>query len=1052
MDHDVSFGTIVRRRRELLRLTRSALAERVHCSEATIKKIERDERRPSAELAALLAAQLLIPDAEREAFRLAAAGERSVPLGADYPPPPRAPAAPADVFVARERELAYLQTQLQRARSAQGRVVFVTGSAGSGKSALARAVVRRSLQQHADMLALSGACAAYIGVGDPYLPFREQLDLITGEVALAYETTGLDDEAVRRLWELLPFTCDVVFEQGADLIGTLRSGTALAARLAQAFTAGAPVGAQMVRLQALLAREAVPPLQHERALFTQYTRVLQAIAAHRPLILVIDDLQWADEGTLSLLFHLGRRLANHRILLIGLYRPLEPPPTAPNDAHPLQPAIDELQRLYGTQTVDLGNIDRKGFVDALIDSEPNQIGAAFRTRLYRQTAGHALFTVETLREMQERGVLVRNSAGAWIEHASTEGAPLPARAEAVIRERLGRLPADLRALLTVASIEGEGFTLEVVAAALERSPAAVSRDLEALLAGRHHLIDLDTGRTVAGRELRRFRFRHNLFQMYLYNAAGDAQRKRLHGVVGATLERLYTPDLAWVAAQLAHHYLAADAPRDAVRTLQLTAESALRVFAIGTTLQAYNQAIALAEAHPEAFGADDTAGLYERRGRALAEAGAFAEAVADLELALQTYVPGHARRREVLTSLGMTHRRQDNYAAARATLTEAVALARAADDAPGIADILYHLGTVAWSAGDNAEASAVHEEAVTICRREGLEGIVAIQAFHGWGEALVAQAKPNEAIGMFMRSLELARAAGDRSYEAENLMMLGFASAGFCGVGAYRQGLAYFDEALAISRDLQLDWHTGYSLFGRGQARGWAGDYRGGVADLTEALSLQLSGGAARYRVIALDFLGELMADLGEWSSALTLHKQSLLLARESGVRYWEPRQQANCALAELALGNANVGAELAEALARARRNRQGFLATRCLEALAALELARGAYDSALAYADQFDELARLGGMADHAALAQLWRGRALAGAGQHGAAEAAFRRAAEAALASGRLAVAADAYAALGALYAAEGRIEAAAAHQAAADVAAAIQRPSAEAMAQRR
>ena len=143
MEYGDSFGAAVRRRREVLRLTRGALAARVCCSEATIKKIERDERRPSPEVAALLADHLLVPAGEREAFLQWARGARATPpaqLG--YPPPPFAH-APAPVrtepFVARERELAYLHSQLGHALAHQGRVAFVTGSAGSGKSALVRA-------------------------------------------------------------------------------------------------------------------------------------------------------------------------------------------------------------------------------------------------------------------------------------------------------------------------------------------------------------------------------------------------------------------------------------------------------------------------------------------------------------------------------------------------------------------------------------------------------------------------------------------------------------------------------------------------------------------------------------------------------------------------------------------------------------------------------------------------------------------------------------------------------------------------------------------------
>lgn len=1049
MDYDDSFGVAVRRRREALRLTRGALAMRACCSEATIKKIERDERRPSPEVAALLAEHLLIPANEREGFLLWARGLRTTRAAeTGYPPPPfaRTPAPmQADVFVGRERELAYLQAQLEAARAYQGRVVFVTGSAGSGKSALARAFVEQSCRRYADLIPVSGACTAYVGIGDPYLPFREQLDLLTGEIALPYESGGINAEVVRRLWELLPHACDALLEHGADLIGTFRSGNAIAARVAQALDAGAPVAAQATRLQGLLARRAAPAPLHQLDLFTQYTRVLHTLAERHPLLLIIEDLQWADEASLSLLFHLGRRLAGQRILIVCIYRPLE---QATEAQHPLQPVVNELQRLHGTRVIDLGQIDRQGFIDALLDAELNQLGPAFRAALYRQTAGHALFTVEILRDMRERGALVRDPAGVWVEGSVPEWAALPARAEGVIRERLERLPASLRTLLTAASIEGESFTAEVVAAALELEPDAVRHMLSAVLADQQHLIDAEAGRTANGRRLSRYRFRHNLFQTYLYAVAGPTERARLHQAVGAALEHLYASSLEMVAPQLARHYIAADSPPDAIRALIIAAGSALRLFALGEALRSYDQAIALAEGYPDSA-PEQLTSLYEQRGRTRAEAGEFTGAVIDLEKALDTYPTHDLRRRSVLVALGMAHRRQDHYGAARARLAEALELARAAADSHSIADILYHLGTVAWSAGDNVEASAVHEEAVLLCQRENLGGLVAIQALHGWGEALIAQARPNRAIGMFIRSLERARSTGNRSYEAENLMMLGFAHAGFTGIGQYDQALAYFDQALAISQSAQLDWHTGYVLVGRGHVKGQAGDYRAGIADLTAALELKPSTGTARYQIMALDLLGDLAAELGEHQHALGLREQAHTLAQQVGSTFWLPRQQANMALAHLATGDRCGSSLLEAALELANCRGQGFHATRCLEGLAALTIAQAAYSEAIAYSDQLIELAHTGGMVEHEAIGRYWRGRALLAAGSYAEARIALQQAAEATRVIGRPVLVINAHQALAELCAAEGRPAEAEQHQAAAQAASTlIQRPSPDAL----
>ncbi|NIV32383.1 MAG: hypothetical protein GWN58_23960, partial [Anaerolineae bacterium] len=106
-------------------------------------------------------------------------------------------------------------------------------------------------------------------------------------------------------------------------------------------------------------------------------------------------------------FHLGRQLAGSRILLVGAFRPEEVALGRDGERHPLEPVVNEFQRDSGRVIVNLGQADRKGFVEALLDSAPNRLGPSFRQKLVRQTQGHPLFTVELLRGMQERGDLVQ---------------------------------------------------------------------------------------------------------------------------------------------------------------------------------------------------------------------------------------------------------------------------------------------------------------------------------------------------------------------------------------------------------------------------------------------------------------------------------------------------------------------------------------------------------------------------------------------------------------------------------------------------------------------
>ena len=128
--------------------------------------------------------------------------------------------------------------------------------------------------------------------------------------------------------------------------------------------------------------------------------------------------------------------------------------------------IQEFKREYGDIWLELGQ-DSEGesrhFMDTLIDLKSNRLDERFRQTLFRQTHGHALFTVELLRAMCERGDLRQDESGQWIEGARLEWRTLPAQIEGVIEKRIGLLEPSVHELLAVASVEGEEFTAQVVA-------------------------------------------------------------------------------------------------------------------------------------------------------------------------------------------------------------------------------------------------------------------------------------------------------------------------------------------------------------------------------------------------------------------------------------------------------------------------------------------------------------------------------------------------------------------------------------------------------------
>ncbi len=161
----------------------------------------------------------------------------------------------------------------------------------------------------------------------------------------------------------------------------------------------------------------------------------------------------------------------------------------------------------------------------LLTTEPNRLGPKFRETLYSQTKGHPLFTVELLRNMEERGALVRDKDGRWTEGPDLDWNALPARVDAVIEERVQRLNKKLREILTIASVEGEEFTAEVVARIQKEEVRELIKLLSRELDKRHHLVSAKGIRQLEKQRLSSYLFQHILFQRYLYNSL-DRWRER----------------------------------------------------------------------------------------------------------------------------------------------------------------------------------------------------------------------------------------------------------------------------------------------------------------------------------------------------------------------------------------------------------------------------------------------------------------------------------------------------------------------------------------------
>jgi predicted ATPase len=202
--------------------------------------------------------------------------------------------------------------------------------------------------------------------------------------------------------------------------------------------------------------------------------------------------------------------------------------------------------------------------------------------------------------MRERGDLVRDEEGRWVEALEVDWGRLPPRVEATIAERINRLPGTLQSVLKVASVEGGEFTAEVVAQVLGIEDQEIYRRLSGSLSREHQLVAASSLKRQDGRRLSRYRFRHQLFQEYLYGRLDEVEQAHRHEAVGEALEELYGGDRTnEIALQLARHFELAGIGAKAAGYLLRAGSLAMEMRAPGEGVEHFRRGLELLTAVPE---------------------------------------------------------------------------------------------------------------------------------------------------------------------------------------------------------------------------------------------------------------------------------------------------------------------------------------------------------------------------------------------------------------------------------------------------------------------
>ncbi|HEU5103567.1 MAG TPA: BTAD domain-containing putative transcriptional regulator, partial [Roseiflexaceae bacterium] len=669
-------------------------------------------------------------------------GERDGPIAAweaiDAVAMPRARPLRTTPLVGRDEELALLLGMWARAaRESRPQLITVLGEPGIGKSRLL-AEFERGVLALGDTTLLHGRC----------LPYGEALGYGALSMAL-HEAAGVvpaDDPQMARhkLGDLV-----------ADVVGaTAAEGDPGEIARHLALLSGLDSAADRAAVQA-----------DERTLQTSVRRFLEALARRRPLCLLIEDIQWADETLLNLLEFVAARTQGVPLLIAAQARPelLERRPTWGGG-------------LRAFMSLHLEPLDQDaGLALARALCHERGLPLAAIERVGRVAGGNPLFLEELIATIAER----------------PDELGIPSAIKALIAARLDRLGPEERQIIARASVFGRYCWLGGLAAL--GVDGQLAEHLEAL--EHHDLIRLQPRSRFSGD--REYAFKHDLIRDVAYQMLPRAERRRLHGQVADWLERITGERADESLDLLAHHAVQAEQHVRALGYLTHAAKRARRAAAHREEAALLAQAITIAERSQDRELLPE---LRARRGRAFASVALWADARRELESALaELPAANQERRAEVLLDLALACNWSMDTPALRGYASQALQLAEAVGRADLAMDARFWL---AWAAGSEGQvASAVEQYQHILAQATALNVSPAPSVLPLYATTLCWAAQFDHATASAREAVQIARAANDTDATILGLQVQGLALA---GTGRYDEASRVFEEAARFGREFGI--------------------------------------------------------------------------------------------------------------------------------------------------------------------------------------------------------------------------------------------------------
>jgi predicted ATPase/DNA-binding SARP family transcriptional activator len=739
-------------------------------------------------------------------------------------------------LIGRETERRQLTDILDETLRGFGSIALIDGEAGVGKSRLVQELARAAEWHSAQVLWGFGRESEG---SQPYGPLVEALN------------SGLTPLRVEELIQLLqPIWLSVL----APLLPGLASNQITPERPA-----------------------ALPPAQERERLFFALHQLLTAWAEIRPMVLILEDMQWFDEDTLDLLSHLGETASQESILIICTYR---------SEEARIRPGVwDKLQAIHhqsASQYICLERLSASASSEiiqrALRLNTPVQI---FETRLFQETAGNPLFILETLRLLQDEGLLYQGTDGNWntVWDAATQDyheLPLSPVIEQSISRRLKQLPTNARRLLELAAVAGSQCEVGLLRSASETDPRVLITLLQTLVQ-----------RNILKESQSYYIFGHDKLRQVVYTEIQTNERARLHRKYAQALKTMYPERVT----ALAYHCTHGEMWSEAVKYHRLASKRAEAVFANQLAWEHCTKALEILD-QQEPFSVQEGAELaydllFARSNLAWMKGDVAQQKTDILALVKQAeLLPNPRRKIEALIQQAIyLCNTRDEYEKAEQAAADALELAEKYALLRLAASAWQQIGVARQRSDHYSPAEQALQKSVALWQSMPTETVAL-------AEANIYLAQVYERTGDIRRAMEQAQKVVNLAQQNDAPLTLARAYA-LLATLAYRENdfnaaVEYNQHGLEQARKIGHKHNEAVMLCNLGFDYWALGDYAKTIGFTRQGFEIYRQLGNRRGMVLCCDNLSALYNEIGQYSQAQMFITDGLESARQIGFPYEE--------------------------------------------------------------------------------------------------------------------------------------------------------------------